>query len=107
MSCFDRRQLERNRRQPRLSAVTRFVGTSWSTGRPRGMLLAILMFLGVVTACRPVDDPQVAYDPATLAFSGPRALEIQGEFVSSFPQRASGEINNELAAQWIRGQMTE
>ena len=75
--------------------------------RSRWVLLAIIALLGALVACRPVEDPQIAYDPATLAFSGQRALEVQGEFVNSFPHRASGEINNELAAEWIQEQMTE
>lgn len=109
MSCSRQRRLDQNRGQTRRSWPNSLVDPFRlaGRGRPHWLLLAILMMFGALVACRPVDDPQISYDPANLAFSGPRALEIQGEFVGSFPNRASGEINNELAAEWVRDQMTD
>lgn len=95
--------------EQRKSAARRWVvrpGQILGRVRPGSLLLVTLLLLLALTACQQVDDPQIAYDPATLAFSGSRALDIQAEFVDSFPNRASGEINNELAVEWIREQMT-
>ena len=63
------------------------------------LLALILAFL--LVACQGESDPAIAYDPADLLFSGDVALEIVKAITENFPNRASAEINNELAAEWL------
>lgn len=64
-----------------------------------------LVFAGLaglwLASCSPAASPEIAFDPASLRFSGERALEIEAEFVARFPDRDSGKPNNRLAAQWL------
>ncbi len=64
-----------------------------------------VVFSGLVglllAACVPAVSPEVAYDPASLRFSGERALAIETDFVARFPDRDSGQPNNRGAAQWL------
>jgi hypothetical protein len=61
------------------------------------LLVAILS----LASCAPAASPEIAFDPASLLFSGERALEIETEFVTTFPNRDSGQPNNRLAAEWL------
>jgi len=74
----------------------RYVALTW------GLLLIILL-----VACQGESDPAVAYDPADLVFTGDVALDIVEAITANFPNRASEEINNELAAEWLDAIMTQ
>ena len=73
----------------------------------RRFLLAIVLMLGcLLTACVGAPERKATYDPASLRFSGERALALGAEFVQSFPNRSSGMPNNKLATAWLRGEFT-
>jgi len=74
----------------------RYVALIW------GLLLIILL-----VACQGESDPADAYDPADLLFTGDVALDIVEAITGNFPDRASEEINNELAAEWLDAIMTQ
>ncbi len=69
-------------------------------------LTRLLFLLGglilLSTACRPVATPVIGYDPEALLFSGDRALSLESDFVTRFPDRDSGQPNNRRAAEWLR-----
>ncbi len=65
------------------------------------VLFALLAIAGLLSACRSVPAVDVTYDPASLQFSGERALELVDTFVTQFPDRASGMPNAEPAARWL------
>ncbi len=65
------------------------------------LLSAIALLL---LACTTAPVPQTSYDPATLRFEGERALAIEGDFVSQFPLRHSGQPNSALAVVWLSDQ---
>ena len=67
-----------------------------------GLLLIILL-----VACQGEEEPAVAYDPADLLFSGETALDIVEAITGNYPHRASEEINNELAAEWLDAVLTQ
>lgn len=71
--------------------------------------LTILFSITVLllTACSSAPVPQVTYDPASLRFDAQRAYAIENEFVTKFPDRASGMPNNRLAAEWLRDRFSE
>ena len=71
----------------------------------RNMLLFAITALAL-TACSAAPEMQVSYDPASLRFDGERAYAIENEFVTQFPDRASGLPNNRLSAEWIQAQMS-
>lgn len=104
-----RRQIIHNGQRSRSSVIDRRSGANVSQHSRRlpWLLLALVLALGLLTACQQVDEPQIAYDPADLVFSGERALEWERQFVETFPDRASGEINNQLSVAWLRQQMTD
>jgi hypothetical protein len=60
----------------------------------------------LTAACAPQPQPQAAYNPADLHFSGERSFEIETEFVTRFPDRVSGQPNNRLAAEWLLAEFT-
>ena len=65
----------------------------------------ILIFSGgTFSACSSVQSVDVLYDPDEIRFSGERAFEIEGEFVSAFPNRDSGQPNNRKAIEWLQGE---
>ncbi|MCH7662729.1 MAG: M28 family peptidase [Chloroflexi bacterium] len=57
-----------------------------------------------ISACAAVTNVPVEYDTDDLEFSGERAFEIETEFVTAFPNRDSGQANNRLAIDWLRGE---
>lgn len=61
---------------------------------------------GLLAACSSVPETQVAYDLASLRFSGERALALGAVFVRRFPNRSSGMPNNKLATEWLKGEFT-
>jgi hypothetical protein len=63
-------------------------------------------FALVMAACAPAPAPEVAYDPASLRFSGARAFEIETALVTQFPDRVSGRPNNRAAVEWLLGEFT-
>ncbi len=65
------------------------------------LLLISLAMLGLLAACSSVPQPEASYDPAALRFSGEQAFATESEFVTSFPYRHSGQITNQLAADWL------
>jgi hypothetical protein len=69
------------------------------------MLLFAIIVLAL-TACSAAPEMQVSYDPASLRFDGQRAYAIENEFVTQFPDRASGMPNNKPAAEWLKEQFT-
>ena len=69
---------------------------------PKRLVVFFLVFIALAAAaCSSLNEPQVAYDPAELRFSGERALESEREFVTQFPNRDSGQPNSILAAEWL------
>jgi hypothetical protein len=74
--------------------------------RINSLILLAVILAGSLTACSPVAQPTATYDPATLRFSGERALAIETEFVTQFPLRHSGQPNNRLAAEWLFAEFT-
>jgi hypothetical protein len=65
------------------------------------LLASVLLAAASLASCAPVATPSVRYQPETLHFSGERALMIETEFVTRFPNRDSGEPANLLAAEWL------
>ena len=63
-----------------------------------------VMCMLFASACVPVAAPAIQVDPSDLRFSGEQAFALEGEFVSQFPNRHSGQPNNRAAAGWIRTQ---
>ena len=68
-------------------------------------LFTLLFLFFLSTACSPQPQVQVSYDPATLSFDSQSAFAMQGELAGQFPYRASGQPNNQLAAEWISQRM--
>lgn len=67
-----------------------------------------LLFLCIaLSACAVKPDVQMSYDPGTLRFSGDRAMELEREFVTRFPNRHSGQPNNRLAMEWLIAKLTD
>ena len=69
--------------------------------------LAILFFMLVLSACQTPEETEIAFGAQDLQFSGERALELESEFISQFPNRASGQPNNRLAAEWLFSRFQE
>ena len=69
--------------------------------KPRLALGSLALSFLFLAACTPVPAPEISYDPEVLRFSGERALAIETEFVTRFPDRDSGQPNNPLAAAWL------
>jgi hypothetical protein len=69
--------------------------------RNAAWLVSLAALTLVLAACAPVASPEIAYDPDDLRFSGERALAIETDFVTRFPDRDSGQPNNLLAAEWL------
>ncbi|HSF81759.1 MAG TPA: M28 family peptidase [Anaerolineales bacterium] len=67
--------------------------------------LVILLFAAFLTSCTPAPDIRLEDDLQILRFEGERALEIETEFVTSFPHRHSGQPNNRLAAEWFSNRL--
>lgn len=65
------------------------------------LLLAFSTLIVLGAACAPVSSPGGTVDPADMLFSGDYAFEIEKEYVSKFPNRHSGQENNQLAAEWF------
>jgi len=70
----------------------------------RILILISLAFSLLAAACATVPEPAVGYDPANLRFDGDKAFAMEGDFVTRFPSRHSGQPNNRLAAEWLREQ---
>ncbi len=66
-----------------------------------GMLCLALWLV----AGRQAEADEVAYDPADLQFSGDRAPAIEEKFVETFPNRASGQVENRRAAEGLIRQL--
>jgi hypothetical protein len=63
--------------------------------------LLLIFFSALLFACAAQPEIQPSFDPQTLRFSGERAFEIEGDFVTSFPYRHSGAIGNLHSARWL------
>lgn len=59
-----------------------------------------------LAACVSAPVTDVLVDPASIAFSGERALELVTEFALAFPDRDSGQPNNAAAAAWLEQRFT-
>lgn len=70
------------------------------------ILLLFAIVVLALAACSAAPEMQASYDPASLRFDGQRAYAIENEFVTQFPDRASGMPNNKLAAEWIQTQLS-
>ena len=69
----------------------------------KSLFMLIVFTVGLVmTACSPVPEPEIQYDPATLQFSGKRAYEIEEAFVTTHTHRVSGSQEILRAAVWLR-----
>ncbi len=65
-------------------------------------LIIIAAFLGLLaTACQSQKPAVSTVTPQALQFSGVRALQIEGEFVTAFPNRHSAQPKNAAAADWL------
>ena len=64
------------------------------------VLCVSLILLGL-NGCATETEPEISYDPAKLSFDGQKALATEKTFVTQFPNRDSGQINNRLAAEWL------
>ncbi len=51
--------------------------------------LCLLFLCVALSACAVKPDVQMSYDPGALRFSGDRAMELEREFVTRFPNRHS------------------
>ncbi len=67
----------------------------------KSIYLITIVFLILGTACQAVPEPQIAYDPAALRFSGEQAFALETEYVNLFPDRQNGKPNNRLAVEWF------
>ena len=65
------------------------------------VLLALVILLG---ACRQITESEISYDAANLQFSGKQALALEEDFVTQFPNRASGMPNVEPGTRWLQEQ---
>ncbi len=65
----------------------------------KSIYLITIVFLILGTACQAVPEPQIAYDPAALRFSGEQAFALETEYVNLFPDRQNGKPNNRLAGE--------
>ena len=63
---------------------------SVKTTRKSLLILAVFFLCAVSSACSPVPEIDIQYDPSTLRFSGDRAYEIEDEFVTTHINRVSG-----------------
>ena len=77
-------------------------------GNGRCLLYLISIFLAALftSACSQVSAPEITIDPVTLRFSGNEAFALEADFVNRFPNRHSGQPNNELAAAWLQEAFT-
>ena len=71
------------------------------------LVVLLLILSSLLSACSAAPNLQINVKPGSLRFSGERAFQIEEEFVTRFPHRHSGQPNNQLAAEWILGQLTE
>ncbi|MFQ6675510.1 MAG: M28 family metallopeptidase [Fidelibacterota bacterium] len=78
------------------------VTISTGSGNPGLISLLLLSMLGSSCTRPPVHRGDINRED--IRFSGERALETVRHFVTAFPNRDSGQPNNERAAQWIRGE---
>lgn len=72
----------------------------------RFALLLFIVFALLAGGCRPAPQIEASVNPGSIRFSGERAMAIERDFVTRFPNRHSGQPNNRLAAEWVRGQLT-
>lgn len=75
--------------------------------RTRSLAIFLMLFGLLLTACQAQETPNIAHESGSLQFSGERALEIETEFVTLFPNRHSGQPNNRLAAEWLLKRFTD
>jgi len=59
----------------------------------------MVFFIG---GCSDAPTIEQLVDPSTIQFSGEKALATLQTFVTQFPNRNSGEPNNEKAARWLK-----
>ena len=70
------------------------------------LVIVISLASLLLAACSSAPQPTAVYDPASLRFSGEQAFEIEADFVQQFPNRDSGQPNNERAAAWLMAEFT-
>ena len=66
----------------------------------------VILAAALLTACAPVSQPEINYDPAGLRFDGEQAYTTEADFVGRFPCRHSGAPNNRAAAEWLLERFT-
>ncbi len=71
----------------------------------RLIILLSIPFL-LLTACSAAPETPITYNPSALRFDGQRAYAIEQEFVTRFPDRASGMPNSRPATEWLKEQFT-
>lgn len=76
-----------------------------SSIRNNRLLYLVLILAVLLSGCTTAPEIQTSYNPAALRFDGQRAYQIEEEFVQSFPNRASGQPNNRLGAEWLRDRL--
>lgn len=74
--------------------------------RRKLLSISILFLILFLAACSPAPQIPIQYDPVALKFDGHHAFALESDFVTRFPNRASGMPNNKLAAAWLRDQFT-
>lgn len=64
--------------------------------------LAAIALLSISTACAPIPMFAIPGPAPELFFNGPLAYELGEQFVTRFPNRHSGQPNNQAAVEWER-----
>lgn len=68
------------------------------------VVIVSLVFL--LVACIPVETASVSQNIGGSAFSGDTAFALEQQYISKFPNRHSGQANNQLSAEWFAQQLT-
>jgi hypothetical protein len=74
--------------------------------RKKFLVSVVFFFFAVFTACSPVPEPEIQYDPSTLQFSGERAYAIEDDFVTTHTHRVSGSDEILQATVWLRDKLS-
>jgi hypothetical protein len=70
------------------------------------IIFHLFLLLVASAACSPVPEPDIQYDPSSLRFSGERAYEIEGQFVTTNTHRVSGSQEILEATVWLRDEFS-
>ncbi len=68
--------------------------------------LGLIVLILALSACAPAPEVNAQYDPGDIKFSGERTFFIEKEFVTNYPNRASGSEESIAASNWLRDQFS-